>query len=43
MDTLIALGAAVTWAFGLHEGLQGAPHPPFETAAGLVAFLLTGK
>jgi len=43
MDTLIALGAAVTWAFGLYEGLQGAAHPPFETAAGLVAFLLTGK
>jgi len=43
MDTLIALGAAVTLGFGLHEGLLGAPHPPFETAAGLVAFLLTGK
>ena len=43
MDTLIALGAAVTWGFGLHEGLQGSPHPPFETAASLVAFLLTGK
>jgi len=43
MDTLIALGAAVTWGFALCEGLQGAAHPPFETAAGLVAFLLTGK
>ncbi len=43
MDTLIALGAAVTWAFGLHEGLQGRAHLPFEAAAGLVAFLLTGK
>jgi len=43
MDTLIALGAAVTWGFGVQQGLQGAPHPPFETAAGLVAFLLTGK
>ncbi len=43
MDTLIALGAAVTWAFGLHEGLQGRAHLPFGAAAGLVAFLLTGK
>jgi len=43
MDTLIALGAAVTWAFALHEGLGGVPHPPFESAAALVAFLLTGK
>jgi len=43
MDTLIALGAAVTWGFALQQGLQGMPHPPFETAAGLVAFLLTGK
>ena len=43
MDTLIALGASVTLGFGIHEGLRGAPHPPFETAAGLVAFLLTGK
>jgi Cu+-exporting ATPase len=43
MDTLIALGAAVTWGFGVHEGLQGAMHLPFEAAAGLVAFLLTGK
>jgi len=43
MDTLIALGAAVTLGFGVAEGLRGAPHPPFEAAAGLVAFLLTGK
>jgi Cu+-exporting ATPase len=43
MDTLIALGAALTWGFAAHEGLAGAPHPPFEAAAGLVAFLLTGK
>jgi len=43
MDTLIALGATVSWGFGLHEGLRGAPHPPFETAAALVAFLLVGK
>ena len=43
MDTLIALGAAVTWGFGVHEGLRGARHLPFEAAAGLVAFLLTGK
>jgi len=43
MDTLIALGATVSWAFGLYEGLRGAMHPPFETAAALVAFLLVGK
>lgn len=43
MDTLIALGALVSWAFGLYEGLRGAMHPPFETAAALVAFLLVGK
>jgi len=43
MDTLIALGAAVTWAFALREGLAGAAHPPFESAAALAAFLLTGK
>jgi Cu+-exporting ATPase len=43
MDTLIALGATVTWAFGVSEGLGGMPHLPFESAAGLVAFLLTGK
>jgi len=43
MDTLIALGASVTWAFALWEGLQGSHHPPFESAAALAAFLLTGK
>jgi Cu+-exporting ATPase len=43
MDTLIALGASVSWAFGLFEGLRGSMHPPFETAAALVAFLLVGK
>lgn len=43
MDTLIALGSTVSWGFGLHEGLRGAMHPPFETAAALVAFLLVGK
>ncbi|HNX30941.1 MAG TPA: cation-translocating P-type ATPase [Holophaga sp.] len=43
MDTLIALGALVSWGFGLHEGFRGSMHPPFETAAALVAFLLVGK
>jgi P-type Cu+ transporter len=43
MDTLIALGATVSWGFGFYEGLRGAMHPPFETAAALVAFLLVGK
>lgn len=43
MDTLIALGAFSSWGFGLYEGLRGGAHVPFETAAALVAFLLTGK
>ena len=43
MDTLVAAGALVSWAFGIAEALAGSPHPPFETAAGLVAFLLVGK
>jgi len=43
MDTLVALGALTAWGFGLHEGMAGRPHPPFETAAALVAFLLVGK
>ena len=43
MDTLIALGVAATWGFGLAEGLRGAPHPSFGAAGALVAFLLTGK
>ena len=43
MDTLVALGVAATFAFGLWQGLSGAPHPSFETAGALVAFLLTGK
>ncbi|MBP1625557.1 MAG: copper/silver-translocating P-type ATPase [Holophagaceae bacterium] len=43
MDTLVALGALVSWGFGLFEGWRGSPHPPFETAAALVAFLLVGK
>ncbi len=43
MDTLVALGSAVAWGAGLHEALAGAKHTSFETAAALVAFLLTGK
>jgi len=43
MDTLIALGALVSWGFGFADGLRGLPHPAFESAAGLVAFLLIGK
>jgi Cu+-exporting ATPase len=43
MDTLVALGAGIAWTFALAEGLQGAEHTPFETAAALVAFLLIGK
>lgn len=43
MDTLIALGAGVAWLFACVEWLNGAHHLSFETAAALVAFLLTGK
>ncbi len=43
MDTLVALGAGIAWTFALVEGIQDKPHPPFETAAALVAFLLIGK
>ena len=43
MDTLIALGSGIAWAFAMGEWLHGARHLSFETAAALVAFLLTGK
>jgi Cu+-exporting ATPase len=43
MDTLIALGAGVAWAFALLEWWRGVHQLSFETAAALVAFLLTGK
>ena len=43
MDTLIALGSGVAWAFAVVEWLNGVHHLSFETAAALVAFLLTGK
>jgi Cu+-exporting ATPase len=43
MDTLIALGSGVAWAFAMGEWWQGAHHLNFETASALVAFLLTGK
>ncbi|WP_243295448.1 heavy metal translocating P-type ATPase [Geothrix mesophila] len=43
MDTLIALGSGVAWLFAVAEWLNGAHHLSFETAAALVAFLLTGK
>jgi len=43
MDTLIALGSGVAWTFAVAEWLRGAHHLSFETAAALVAFLLTGK
>lgn len=43
MDTLIALGSGVAWVFAVAEWFQGAHHLSFETAAALVAFLLTGK
>jgi Cu+-exporting ATPase len=43
MDTLIALGAGVAWAFALGEWWRGSHQLSFETAAALVAFLLTGK
>ncbi len=43
MDTLIALGAGIAWTFAAGEWWHGANHLSFETAAALVAFLLTGK
>ena len=43
MDTLIALGSGIAWAFAMGEWLNGAHHLSFETASALVAFLLTGK
>jgi Cu+-exporting ATPase len=43
MDTLIALGSGIAWAFAMGEWWAGAHHLSFETAAALVAFLLTGK
>jgi Cu+-exporting ATPase len=43
MDTLVALGSGVAWLFAFAEWLHGAVHLSFETAAALVAFLLTGK
>jgi len=43
MDTLIALGSGVAWAFAVWEWQNGVHHLSFETAAALVAFLLTGK
>jgi Cu+-exporting ATPase len=43
MDTLIALGSGIAWAFAVSEWWRGAHHLSFETASALVAFLLTGK
>ncbi|MBI4913893.1 MAG: cadmium-translocating P-type ATPase [Acidobacteria bacterium] len=43
MDTLVALGSTLAWLFAVVEALRGSPHPPFESAAALVAFLLVGK
>ena len=43
MDTLIALGSGIAWAFAMSEWWRGAHHLTFETASALVTFLLTGK
>ncbi len=43
MDTLIALGSFIAWAFAMGEWWLGAHQLSFETASALVAFLLTGK
>jgi len=43
MDTLIALGSGIAWAFAMGEWWRGAHHLSFETASALVAFLLTGE
>jgi len=43
MDALIALGSGTAWVFAVFEWQRGAHELSFETAAALVAFLLTGK
>lgn len=43
MDALIALGSGTAWVFAVIEWRGGAHELSFETAAALVAFLLTGK
>ena len=43
MDTLIALGSGIAWVFAMVEWQRGAHHLSFETAAALVAFLMSGK
>lgn len=43
MDTLIALGALLGLVLGVWEALRGAPHPPFEIAASLIAILRLGR
>jgi len=43
MDALIALGSGTAWAFAIFEWQRGVHELSFETAAALVAFLLTGK
>ncbi|WIL20583.1 MAG: cadmium-translocating P-type ATPase [Geothrix sp.] len=43
MDALIALGSGTAWTFAVVEWQRGVHELSFETAAALVAFLLTGK
>lgn len=43
MDTLIALGAGLSYAWSVYQTLVGGEHIYFETAAAIVAFVLVGK
>lgn len=43
MDTLIALGAGLSYAWSVYQTIVGGEHIYFETAAAIVAFVLVGK
>jgi Cu+-exporting ATPase len=43
MDTLVALGAGLTYIWSLYQAFSGQGYVYFETAAAIVAFVLIGK
>jgi P-type Cu+ transporter len=43
MDTLIAVGAGAAWAYSLPGVLQPQHHVYFESAAGILSFVLAGR
>lgn len=43
MDTLVALGAGLSYVWSVFQMLTHGPHVYFETAAAIVAFVLVGK